>query len=725
MRTTVMCLLLASCTLRTSALRIVHEVFTKEGPTHWNEDLAPELEKIMKRVQRELFPIVNEIIYDDAIDTECFQTMARILRGLGEQKIWALKFFDASGGPVPNIAEGRVVSFGSYDECLTIEIPNKEDPSIVDAGGKYCTLSMTMQRQPMVHRLAPKIVDQVPLLKHYVGNSTEWVLDLMDKSPFGFRVGICMPSTCNSSIIPHFVEKLGGRFGLGATVLGCRDSTETTTYPTGTYILGAVLLLLIGIVIVATIADFQSTNPKEQSIHLLRCFSAKYSYLKLTSTDPSAETQHLDCIHGIKVLSALWILLGHSFAGDPGRYDRPQEILNLLQGPAFSLISQGLLAVETFFCITGILIYRTVLNAWRTNKSSTATFGLVMILRRAFRLIFPAIGCLVFLYMVPLMTSGPGMDYLFTKHVIPLCNSKWWTVPLFATNFFAIDESCLPHLWYMAADMQILCIMLFPVILIATKPKRGLTVVALMALSGVIYTIHLIYAYDAAPGLVLLPRQFLKLVNYNLHIHVQAFTNLSGVCVGILGGYLIEHHRNLKFPKYFFVFGWTITTIVANALLFAIYVWQKSGVISTTESMIYGGLHRPVWALCVVWVVYACAAGGGQPIRWILNRSNFVILGRLSCCFYMVSLVLIMIKNFSATHTVPLTYTQNIRDTAADAVYGYVLSFILFLLFEAPGYALDKYIFAKISHPGPSRPDETLKSVTADKIIPEIKHCGL
>lgn len=55
-------------------------------------------------------------------------------------------------------------------------------------------------------------------------------------------------------------------------------------------------------------------------MQLIRCFSAKQSYLKLTNTDVNAETQHLDCIHGIRVISSLWILLAHSFGGDPARY---------------------------------------------------------------------------------------------------------------------------------------------------------------------------------------------------------------------------------------------------------------------------------------------------------------------------------------------------------------------------------------------------------------------
>lgn len=142
--------------------------------------------------------------------------------------------------------------------------------------------------------------------------------------------------------------------------------------------------------------------------------------------------------------------------------------------------------------------------------------------------------------------------------------------------------------------------------------------------------------------------------------------------------------------------------------------------------------------MCIVWTVYACAAGRGKAIRWCLNRPNLVVLSRLSYCFYLVSTPIIILKNLSAKTTVPFTYVQNVsyfvnsarrlecpktennlltmkkkqllihsvihslihsisfvlqfRDAFADMVFSYLAAFLLFILFEAPVYAVDKLV---------------------------------
>lgn len=62
--------------------------------------------------------------------------------------------------------------------------------------------------------------------------------------------------------------------------------------------------------------------------------------------------------------------------------------------------------------------------------------------------------------------------------------------------------------------------------------------------------------------------RFFQSVKYGLHLHVQSLPNLAPVCVGVIGGYLIEHHRNVKLPRKFFLAGWIIAGIVTNCNVF-------------------------------------------------------------------------------------------------------------------------------------------------------------
>ncbi|OQR76358.1 nose resistant to fluoxetine protein 6-like [Tropilaelaps mercedesae] len=84
-------------------------------------------------------------------------------------------------------------------------------------------------------------------------------------------------------------------------------------------------------------------------------------------------------------------------------------------------------------------------------------------------------------------------------------------------------------------------------------------------------------------------------------------------------------------------------------------------------------------------------------IRWILNRPNYIILSRLSYSFYLSQYIVMILKNFTARYTIAFTYYQNFRDFFADMIFNYLLAFLVFLLFEAPGSELEKLVFDKPS----------------------------
>lgn len=70
--------------------------------------------------------------------------------------------------------------------------------------------------------------------------------------------------------------------------------------------------------------------------------------------------RHLDSVHGIRVLSAFWILIAHVYGTDPGNLDRPYHLFDKLQDPFFTVILQSMYSVDTFFALTGLLIYRNI-----------------------------------------------------------------------------------------------------------------------------------------------------------------------------------------------------------------------------------------------------------------------------------------------------------------------------------------------------------------------------
>lgn len=51
-------------------------------------------------------------------------------------------------------------------------------------------------------------------IQEYSGRNQSWVFDLIEKFPLGPRSGVCLPSTCDSSLITYLGEKCKFRFWL-------------------------------------------------------------------------------------------------------------------------------------------------------------------------------------------------------------------------------------------------------------------------------------------------------------------------------------------------------------------------------------------------------------------------------------------------------------------------------------------------------------------------------
>ncbi|XP_022687990.1 nose resistant to fluoxetine protein 6-like isoform X6 [Varroa jacobsoni] len=627
--------------------------------SEWNEDLEPVIESITGRIQKMLLSTGADIVYDETLSFECLRSLVRIATGLRDRKVWALKFLDSNGAFTINKIDGSVASIGGYDECLSIRVPQIDQ----------------------TNKISPGSIAQSQFTSIANRCCTGYFQKLLFRSRY-----FCFFS-------------VGGKYGIRAKPLACRDDVTAEPFHAGIWIAGFVFLIAIILVVWGTIGDCRnSPNDQDFSVRLMRCFSVRVSYLKLTASEVMEGNRDVDCIHGIRVLSSLWILLSHTFLGDPALYDRGLHFLVVLRSPVFSIVTQGILAVDSFFALTGILVYRKLYQGITKDrileKVPVVQFVSVMILRRALRLLVPALAVICMLYFLPVVTSGPGMDafYPFFRRN---CDQRWWTQLFFINNWWSFELACMGNQWYIAADMQLLIILILPTVLMVYRPYQGVFVLGLLIVFSNAYTAFLTIYYDATPTYLILPRQALKVMQFALRISDQALPYLATVCIGILGGHYIEHYKNREISPMVTKICWSLIGLVSFIIVFVVNVWHRRGSVSQIEAVLYGSLYRPLWGACVVWVVFFCASGKAPFVRWILNRPNVMILSRLSYCFYLCQYIVIMLKNFTGRYMVAFTYYQNFRDFFADAIFNYLLAVFIFFIFEAPTYALDKLAFAK------------------------------
>lgn len=57
--------------------------------------------------------------------------------------------------------------------------------------------------------------------------------------------------------------------------------------------------------------------------------------------------------------------------------------------------------------------------------------------------------------------------------------------------------------------------------------------------------------------------------------------------------------------------GWTLNSAAGFAAVFGLFNYCKTGEITPAAYIMYALFGRITWALCLAWIVFACATGNG------------------------------------------------------------------------------------------------------------------
>ena len=102
---------------------------------------------------------------------------------------------------------------------------------------------------------------------------------------------------------------------------------------------------------------------------------------------------------------------------------------------------------------------------------------------------------------------------------------------------------------------------------------------------------------------------------------------------------------------------------------------------------------RNAWALCVSWVIFACAGGYGGPINTLLSWRAFGPVGRINYSAYLYHMLVIFI--ITQNMRSPLFYSDYLSATIylGCLLLSYGVGFIATLWFESPMVGIEKMVF--------------------------------
>lgn len=167
---------------------------------------------------------------------------------------------------------------------------------------------------------------------------------------------------------------------------------------------------------------------------ILVTFSLYTNTKKIFKIDPHSQNQQLACLHGIRVLSLCWVILGHSYAFGITFSDNMIVVFDWLKRFSFLIVSNAFFSVDTFFLISGLLTCFLFLRHFeQTNLKFSFWFMIKYYVHRVWRLSPPYFICLLIsIHLSPYFGQGPlypqdGYEY-------DRCRTSWYWNILYVNN---------------------------------------------------------------------------------------------------------------------------------------------------------------------------------------------------------------------------------------------------------------------------------------------------
>lgn len=226
---------------------------------------------------------------------------------------------------------------------------------------------------------------------------------------------------------------------------GSESKPLTTHQRTAAAVIGTALVLVaIGTVIDVAYGDQLRNKATATKITQLSKFLSNWSMIQSTKrlfARPVSESDkpQLLAVHGIKVLTILWIMVTHTylFGGFYHALWLYKKLGAIIEVPSkfwFQGVFNGWVLVDTFFFLSGVLLVYTMLPLLDKTKGR-ASFALYVI-HRLVRLLPAMVGALSIHFLWPLLFRGPAMlDNEVHDYMVASCEQNWWTNLLFLSNW--------------------------------------------------------------------------------------------------------------------------------------------------------------------------------------------------------------------------------------------------------------------------------------------------
>ncbi|XP_040193718.1 O-acyltransferase like protein-like [Rana temporaria] len=588
----------------------------------------------------------------------CFKDTMSYLSDLNSDvpKAYALMMYDAVGKPGSSLLTGNVDRLGSYSECLSVEDPQE------NFKGEYCKLHV-------------------------------------EQEGIKFVVGICVPDSCTSQDItlltsiglfryknapflaplPSFIIPNETAVTVANTVCS-RGLFPTNPFAIICLFLSGLLIILpiIGSIYTAVLhfrdspplaqcqsiillrkprapdqdnPAIKSPSPPEEDYsnhktptclgRVLKSFSIQENIQAvMTVNTPS---QEYPTLNGIRVLSLLWIISGHtSQLASVFNIDNSFEWKSrVLEKPIYFYTLSGpvYLGVDSFFFLSGFLGAKTFLKMIEdSEKKVTLTMVMQYIFKRLKR-IQPLHLASIPLSIALISLVQWGVFWELPKHQWDSCNRVWWANVLLITNFVSVSDSCTGWAWYLSNDFQFhLTTPLLIFLYVKAKYVMFAGVVLIFIASTVITTLISFFLKLS----IRYPRgESQSRMNYWVEYYTKPYCRYGPFLVGVVTGIMIAKKQYIT-NKAQAVVGWISALLIMLLVICLAFILDDTPTSYSILAALYQGIHRTLWAVAIAMILVLCHEGYGGLLNTILSCKIWNILSKVSYACYLAHPIIII-----------------------------------------------------------------------------------
>ncbi|XP_065348762.1 nose resistant to fluoxetine protein 6-like [Cloeon dipterum] len=615
-------------------------------------------------------------------------------------QLWSLEMFDSSTkfftDGVSELA--FIFQLANFDQCMAVNGPKGGDGK-PRFNGQYCLFDAGLQ---LPSNADAKNAFQLQQNLQRIANFHPVKTTRDDPVVIPTFWGVCAPSSCGADGVKRVadfnMQFLASVFGSTANTT-VRESTcyydKPADLDAASWCFIIFASLLICLILVSTILEcfFSDFDYYTGWKSIFNAFSLKQTLVKDLFRLPKGNTPgHLECLHGIRTLSMLWIVLCHTYVFStlfPG-----QNYVSF--APEFSRqwfmapILNGFLAVDTFFLLSGLLtVYVPLMDLSKGRKFNVLKYYLYRYLRITIPLAV-AIWLASTLYIYA--GKGPMWSFIFPL-LLKQCHENWWANLLYISNYFFYY--CMNHTWFLCVDMQLA--LLAPLIIypLMKWPKYGLSAICVLTLGSVAAIFAVTYTenlpWTGQPNLEASVAE-----RYDKIIYANTPMRASPYLIGMALGYFLSKKHHVHLPKWGIAVGWFTSTAVALTVIFLILIpYSENFVQNALEAAFYASLHKPAWSLCVCWTIWACVNGYGGVVNRILSWKYFVPASKLTFCGYLMHIWAIL--TYIALRQTPyyVSHVENLFLFGSFLILTLPYTIVLHLAVEAPTINLLRLAFKK------------------------------